>query len=212
MTSTAIIAQLTTLKIASSTSSPVSITGISATNPCIVTATAHGLSRGDVVTIASVGGMTQLNGGTYVVQYTTANTFALSGVDASGYTSYTSGGTATPVTWTKIANVKTFSAFDGSAADVDVTNLDSTAKEFLIGLRDMGQVTLELDLDTTDAGQLALLSKQGSQALAQFKFTLPNNAVATFNAYVKKVGASGAVDQPLKRAVDLRVTGAVTWS
>jgi hypothetical protein len=45
--------------------------------------------------VASVGGMTQLNGNTYTVQYATANTFALQGVDSSGYTTYTSGGTAT---------------------------------------------------------------------------------------------------------------------
>jgi hypothetical protein len=212
MTSTAILSQLSTVKIGTGTGGAKTITAVTQANPAVVTSTAHGLSKGDVVTISGVVGMTQLNGNSYVVQYVSTNSFVLAGVDSTAFTAYTSGGSATPVTYTKISNVKTFSAFDGQAADIDVSNLDSVAKEYLIGLQDMGQFTLELDLDTTDAGQLALLANQAAQTLRSFKLTLPNAAVATFNAFVKKVGAAGGVDQPLKRAVDLRITGAVVWS
>jgi HK97 family phage major capsid protein len=40
-------------------------------------------------------------------------------VDATGFTTYTSGGTATPVQWTKISNVKSYSGFDGSASEIE---------------------------------------------------------------------------------------------
>lgn len=69
--------------------------------PCVITTTAaHGLSDGACIDIASVGGMTQLNGNTYSVRALTTTTLALYDelgvpIDSTGFTTYTSGGTAT---------------------------------------------------------------------------------------------------------------------
>ena len=68
------------------------ITGITKANPAVVTATSHGFSNGDEVDISGVVGMTQVNGNTYTVANKTANTFELSGIDSTGYSTYTSGG------------------------------------------------------------------------------------------------------------------------
>jgi len=73
------------------------ITGATAANPVEITDVAHGHSTGDDVYIASVGGMTELNGKTYRITSTGANTYTLDGVDGSAYTAYTSGGTAARV-------------------------------------------------------------------------------------------------------------------
>lgn len=67
------------------------ITGITQANPAVVTSANHGLSTGDHIYIADVGGMTQVNGNTYTVTYVGVNTFSI-GVDSSGYGVYTSGG------------------------------------------------------------------------------------------------------------------------
>lgn len=77
------------------------ITAVTAADPAVVTSTAHGLSNGDEVYVTAVAGMTQLNGRNFLIANVTANTFELQtldgvDVDASGYTAYTSGGTATP--------------------------------------------------------------------------------------------------------------------
>jgi hypothetical protein len=74
-----------------------SITGATNANPCVVTATAHGYSDGDEVSINNVGGMTELNGRNFKVANATANTFSLQtteGVDvvSTGYGTYTTGG------------------------------------------------------------------------------------------------------------------------
>jgi hypothetical protein len=71
------------------------ITGITQANPAVVTSNAHGYQNGDVVAIASVVGMTQVNNLSFTVAGVTANTFQLSGIDSTGYTAYSSGGTAT---------------------------------------------------------------------------------------------------------------------
>ena len=70
------------------------ITAITKANPAVVTSSSHGYVDGDTVAIASVAGMTQLNGRTFTVANKTTNTFELSGTDSREYGTYSSGGTA----------------------------------------------------------------------------------------------------------------------
>ncbi|MFM9863670.1 MAG: ubiquitin-activating E1 FCCH domain-containing protein [Micropepsaceae bacterium] len=76
------------------TSSTKTITGISPTNPAVVTAAAHGFIANDRVVISNVAGMSQVNNREFVVSNPTANTFELQGVNATGYDAYASGGKA----------------------------------------------------------------------------------------------------------------------
>ena len=72
------------------------ITGASAANPCVITSNDHGLANGTKVSISKVVGMVQLNIETaYTVASTATNTFALTGINSSGFTAYTSGGVVT---------------------------------------------------------------------------------------------------------------------
>ena len=77
------------------------ISGATAANPVVITATGHTLKEGQQVTIASVGGMTELNGNIYTVRNPGTNDFELydtdgtTSINGSAFTSYTSGGTAT---------------------------------------------------------------------------------------------------------------------
>jgi hypothetical protein len=207
MTSSAISAQGSVLSIGTGTGGAKTITAIALGNPTIITAAAHGLNAGDVVTIAGVGG-TALSG-TFGIVYKTANTFAIE-FDSTSAGAYTSGGTATPVVFTPVANLHDFSGFDGSASEIDVTNMSSTAKEFRLGLTDPGQFTINIDYDNSNAGHNALRSKQVSGALSNFQLTLPNTNVITFTGYVKKFSLAGGVDAVAKTAVDIRISGAVS--
>jgi uncharacterized protein (TIGR02217 family) len=69
------------------------ITGISQANPGSVTCVGHGFSTGDKIKIVSVGGMTQVNNTYYTITVTGVDTFTI-GVNTSGYSAYTSGGSA----------------------------------------------------------------------------------------------------------------------
>ena len=71
------------------------VTGATKANPCVITCVGHGFLDGTKVTFASVGGMTELNGNTYTITSVSDDTFELSGTDSTGFTTYTSGGTAT---------------------------------------------------------------------------------------------------------------------
>jgi uncharacterized protein (TIGR02217 family) len=69
------------------------ITGISQANPGSVTCVGHGFTTGDKIKITSVGGMTQVNNTYYTITVTGTDTFTI-GVNTSGYSAYTSGGSA----------------------------------------------------------------------------------------------------------------------
>ena len=75
------------------------ITGITQANPGVVTSSSHGYNNGDWVYISGVVGMTEVNLDFYIVAGKTTNTFQLTdidgnNVDTSGFTAYSSGGTA----------------------------------------------------------------------------------------------------------------------
>jgi hypothetical protein len=214
MTSTAISAQGSSLSIGTGSGGAKSITGVAVGNPTILTSAGHALNNGDVVALASLTGADAalLNGKSPSIRAITTNTFAVD-IDTTGKTITAGSGTATPVTWTAIGNVKSFSGFDGQASEVDRTNFASAAKEYILGLVDFGGFSFDCDYDYADAGQAAVLAKQGSGILTNFKLTLPDSHTASFTAYVKKLPTSGGVDQVVKRAgATLRISGAVTWA
>ena len=70
------------------------ISAITKANPAVVTATSHGYSNGDRVFISGVVGMTEVNNREFTVANKTTNTFELSGINSSSFTTYSSGGTS----------------------------------------------------------------------------------------------------------------------
>jgi hypothetical protein len=215
MASSAISAQGAILSIGTGTGGAKTVTGVAVGSPTILTSSAHGFSNGDYITFSA--GFTganasALNSKSYVVRSKTTNTYAVD-EDTTGLTITAGTATATPTTYTAVANVKSYTGFDGSASELDKTNLVSTAKEFMLGLVDPGQFSIEIDVDNNDAGQAALRAKLISGAITAFKLVLPG-AVSlltyTWNGYVKKFDQKGGVDQIVKASVDIRNSGSVT--
>jgi len=207
-----ISAQGSTLQIATGTGGAKTITAITVGNPAIVTSATHGLNNGDVVVLAGiVGTMSALNGTSHVVSNKTTNTFALLDVDTTGLV-YTSGGTATPSTYTKVNGLQTFNGFDGSPSDLDVTDLDSAAMEYISGLKDEGKFSFGVKNLKADAGQISLRAARTSGAVTGLKLTLSDGSVATFNVLVKTMPTEGGVNAVLKGTVDTKISGPVVWS
>lgn len=92
-----------------------SISAATQADPVAITTTSTpGFSNGDVVTIAGVVGMTEINGTPYTVANLAGSTFELDGIDGTGFTAWASGGTVTAGTtldenyqWTDRAYGKT---------------------------------------------------------------------------------------------------------
>jgi len=75
------------------------ITGITQDNPAVVTVSSIGnLINGDLIVIQDVTGMTEVNfdgSNIYTVANIAGSTFELSGIDSTGFTAYSAGGTVT---------------------------------------------------------------------------------------------------------------------
>lgn len=217
MTTSAIKTQTTKLEMSTGTGEAKTLTAIALGYPTILTCASHGLSDGDVVTLANFAGddAADINSQVVVISNVTTNTFAVP-VDTTGktITDNTDAATATPVAYTQIKEAKSFKGFDGEASEIDVTSLDSTAKEFLAGLRDYGGIDFEMNWLPDDTGQVALRAAAAAGTTKNWKLTLVSgtNDVASFAGFVKSVPISGGVDAAVTGSFRIRITGVVTWA
>lgn len=210
MASTAQVGLGTKLRIGTASGTAINITGASKATQCVLTAT-NTLAPGDIIYVSGVSGMTELNNRVFVVGAATGTSITLKGEDSTNYNTYVSGGTATKETMTDIGNVASFSGFDGSAPEIDTTNLDSTAAEYVLGLQDFGSCSLEVQLDTADAGQIALVAARAAAVQKSFTITLKSGKVAGFRAFVKSFTVDISPQKANGGKVDLRITGNVTF-
>lgn len=127
-------------------------------------------------------------------------------LDAQGATFTIENSGGSPIT---VGGIRSFSGFDGEASDIDITTLDSVAKEFRQGLQDFGNFSIELNRDPNDSGQAELEDAKAAQATRTCVLTLASGDVFTFDAYVKSINLNGAVDDVLQGTANLKVTGAV---
>lgn len=112
-------------------------------------------------------------------------------------------------TATLIKGLNDFSGIGGgSAAVIDVTDLDSVAKEKLMGVKDEGSVTLNFNYIAADAGQVLAFGARDSVALCTFVITVKTKKF-TFDGYVTTAEVSGGVDQKVSLGMTVEITGAV---
>lgn len=194
MSSSARSSQNTIVRVSTATGSAKTITAITAANPPVVTSTAHGLSNGTVVVIASVEGMVEVNDRAFVIANVATDSFELKGVDGTGYTAYTSGGTATPQTMTEVANCRSVNLVNGSAQKIDRTNLRSRVEENSVGLAVAGDSSIQLDLDETDPGQTKLRNLFGVDTAVAVTVAMGNGAIFAQMVKVASFPANASVN------------------
>lgn len=102
----------------------------------------------------------------------------------------------------------------GSATEIPVTTLASSAKEFKPGLRDFGSVSIDLIRNQDDGGQLELFNGLASQLVATCVITLPSSTanVGTFSGFVQSLSTDVAADGVVTGKCTIRITGAVAWT
>ena len=147
------------------------ITAASKEDPCNITATGHGFITGDTVIIVNVGGMTELNGKTYVITKVDDNNFTLDDIDSTGYTEYTSGGTCEK--WEgDVSSVSEEGDFETGVFDEIITGLDPYIhyyfRAFAINPVD---TSYGLWLDFTTTKCIPVLTTQDATGILQSQIT-----------------------------------------
>lgn len=117
-------------------------------------------------------------------------------------------------TLTKVAGLKNFSGILGGAPTViDVTDLDSTSKEKLIGTPDEGSVSVTFNFIPADLGQNELVTSRAARELRNFTLALGTavgSKTYTFDAFVMTASPSGSVDAAIELAATLEISGPIT--
>ncbi len=210
MTSTAQVAQLSKFYVSGTPGASISITAISKAVAAVVTAV-NTLAIGDVVLFGAVTGMPEINGLIGIVSVASGSSFTAGNIDSSGFATAGTTGTASPQTFARVGNVQDFTPDGGTATVIDVTNMDSTAKEKRQGLQDNGNYALTYDADDTDVGQLRLLAARAAQAVVVFKQFYPGGLkIRAWQGFVQKVTEPVAgVDKVLRCSATIVVTGPI---
>jgi len=172
------------------------------------TSAAHGFVAGDLVVVTGV--TPSGYNGTWVVVTAALNTFTvvLIATQAAG----TVFGTATKQdVFTSIAQISDVGG-PGLAMDtIDVTTHDSPDawREFIAGLKDAGEVSLDLVYDPDSVTQTALRNDLDSRVTRNFQIVFPDLTATTWN-FAAKVTAfepTASVEDALMASVTLKVTG-----
>lgn len=122
-------------------------------------------------------------------------------------------GQGSTIKWdgTLIADVKKIGSIPLENSEVEVTDLDSAAKEFIAGLKDYGVVTIEGNYIPTDGGQVKLEADAVTGTIREVIIAITNlSKTITFNAFCKslKFGES-TPEGVIPFTADLRITGAI---
>ena len=98
---------------------------------------------------------------------------------------------------------------------IDTTHLSSTAKEYIGGLEDGGEVSGTMYYAANNAQHQQLRTAKDAQTLTAFRLELNDAISATvtriaFSAIVTAFSFSFGVDQPVGASFTLKISGAVT--
>lgn len=185
------------------------IESITKASPAKVKITGHGLSSGDVVKLAGVGGMTEVNGESYIIEKVDANYFYLVDTDSTGYGTYTSGGTADKAEFSNWCELTSYNRQGGSKPEIPATSVCSTAAEFELGLQDFGTTQVDFFFAPSTAIQEAMAAFNASNEKIAVRVTLPKSGgIRTQLCFVQQVSEQAAVNGMWTASMTLRNTGA----
>lgn len=202
--------QGSTLQVSTGAAATKPITDISETDPALVTSAAHGLLLGAVGRIDAVVGMTELNGNLYVVDNPDTDDFELAGVDATGYTPYTSGGTFAPLIFSAFCELTGVDQQDGTTGEIEVTTICSTAKEFETGLADSGTLTLNYNFAPNTGVQAAMRNAKMAGEEVAVRIVFPNaGGTIVMIGSVQQSSFSGAVSGVWTGSTTLKLSGEI---
>lgn len=125
----------------------------------------------------------------------------------------------------KIGQITGFSGVGGQAGEIDVTDMDSTAREFLAGLKDNGTVSINVNWDPQDASHTTLdalvggaskrifiaCSESATQPTYSAGYTLPTDRTTLdFTGSILSFSKDAETDNVWRGSLQIRVSGAIT--
>lgn len=122
----------------------------------------------------------------------------------------TANGTTITVDSQLIGNLISVTPASVSVATIDSTDMDSTWRTFIGGLKDGGECGFEIAYDPSDASHTALETDiDGASKTVSIAWS--DATTCTFSAIITSFSPSAAIDDKLTASVGMKITGAVTF-
>lgn len=125
------------------------------------------------------------------------------------------GSGASPQVYTTIAEVLRCGPIGSTNPEVDVTNLDSTAKEYIAGLADGNTVEFDLNYIAGNTQQSSLRSSQAAGSTVNLRMVWPTspNTNAQFDLVLLNFQMGETTpEQQVTATVSGRISGSIVWS
>jgi len=112
-----------------------------------------------------------------------------------------------PPSWTQITEINTIGGPDGTVPLIDVSNLDSSAKEYIGGLPDEGSLSVGMRYIPSNAVHSALLAGKGTTY--QFQIRYPDSVIHEFTGLITGFNISSGVDAPIAATMTIKLSGSI---
>lgn len=115
-------------------------------------------------------------------------------------------------TYTDVAEVMSITPPQYARETNDATSRDSTGRyrEFLGGLRDAGEVSIELNYDPTV--HTDFMTDFDSDDSYNYKITWPGSETVTFAAFITAIPPAIPMEDKVTATLTFKVTGKPTWA
>lgn len=189
-----------------------SISAVTKANPAVVTSASHGRSDGDLIRILNALGMTELNGGAFLIDTQNANSYQLIDINSTDYGTYTGGGKVDLAQFSTLCELTGFNQQGGTKPEIPATTQCSDKQEFEFGLGDDGTVNIDFNYAPQVNVQQAIKDAYDDGTIFAYKLTFPGIAAlaSAFEigiGYVTQVSKQGQVGGMWTSSFSLRLTG-----
>lgn len=128
-------------------------------------------------------------------------------------TTFKRGDGASVETFTAVGEIQSISLPSRSRPPIDVTDLDSSIREFVMGIRDSGEVTVTAYFSRSSYLDFNTDFESSSSVNYQIVFPDTGNTTIDFAGYVTDLaGTVGGPDEVVSTDVTIKITGDITIS
>lgn len=118
---------------------------------------------------------------------------------------------SSPPSFSDIPEIKTISGPDGSAPLIDVTDLDSTAREYKTGLKDEGSFQLTIMYIPTNAVHITLRDAWSDRTTMRFRVTFADSGTTVweFTGIVQNMSGNINIDSVVESNITIKISGEI---
>lgn len=129
-------------------------------------------------------------------------------------TVFSRGDAASPEVFSAVGDITSIGGPSITKDEIEVTALDSSAKEFIGALDDPGELSLEVNMNFQDAQQVLLRGDAEGNTLVNYRI-IWNDVSSTqvdFTGEVMEFTVNTEAQDAVKASIRIKISGALAWS